>query len=160
MAIVCGADSFNVAFEHAFSRREAGGEDFVCPVPNLLGGVARKQDVVYAEKPCEFQMAPMVHGIAQHARQGLRKFLKFFAVGSVPRAIALLDSVGTHCAPFVMVGPKPSLRDVVPVLVLADFFRVEVAVEVYQRQFLGVVVVELARVVVFEKKIFVYKFFH
>lgn len=59
-----------------------------------------------------------------------------------------------------MVGPKPSLRDIVPVLVLADFFRVEVAVEVYQRQFLGVVVVELARVVVFEKKIFVYKFFH
>ena len=45
-------------------------------------------------------------------------------------------------------------------LVLVDFFWVEVAVEVYQRQFLCVVVVALSRVVVFKKKIFVYKFFH
>ena len=158
--VVGRADRLDVALRHALARAEPRTENFVRPVPDFLGGVARKENVVYSEEAGKLQVAPVVHGVAEHVGHCLGEFLEFFPVGRVARAVFFLRAVAAHETPFVVVAAQPHLGDVVPVFVFGNLLGVEMAVEVDKGKPLGEFVVQFARILVLQKKIVRNKFFH
>ena len=129
---------------------------FPAQVPDLLGGV-RAEDAVKAEVALELQMAPVVQGIADGAREDLRVLLKLLAVGGVAGDVLLLHAARAQQAPLVMVAAQPDLRDVGEAAVLVDLLRAQVAVVVQDGHVRGVVVVENARRGRLEQEVLVQK---
>ena len=85
-------------------------------------------------------MAPVVERVADELRKRLRPFLEFLAVAGVAGDVALLNPVGTHLTPFVVIAAQPYLSDVVELAVLVDLLRIDVAVVVHDGHLLRKIV--------------------
>lgn len=120
--IVCRADGFDMGGFH----ETAGGKavcfaDGFCAIPDGLGRIAGKQKIVNAEVSRQFEVAPVVHGIAKRMRHGLGEFLEFFASRGISGDEFLGNSIGAHDAPLVVVGSQPSVCDISPAPIFCDF---------------------------------------
>lgn len=96
-------------------------EHLVGQVPYVFGGFAVEHAVV-AKIFFEFQMRPVHHRIADRVFERFGEFLKFFAVGRIAGDVRLVDAVGAHKTPFVVVATQPDLGNVFKLAVFRDFF--------------------------------------
>ena len=72
----------------------------------------------------------MVERIAQGMRDCLGPHTELFERIRVTGAVALIDTVGPHRAPFVMVALEPDLEQILKLSVVGDIVRRQVAVVV------------------------------
>src|SRR5579863_5387114 len=84
----------------------------------------------------------MVQGIAQGMGNGARPRQEFLFVRGVAGAKALVDPVGTHGAPFVVVSLQPDLEEILKASIRSHVLRREVTVIVENRLGFGVFVVK------------------
>ena len=144
--VVGRADQAHVGAAHEVAAGEVVlGELGVGEVPDLLGRLAVEHALIAEEAP-ELEVAPLVDGVADAALEGLRPLLELLARRGVAGDEALVDAVGAHEAPLVVVAAEPDLGDRGEALVLVDLLRGDVAVVVDDRHALRVVMEEpLAR---------------
>ena len=72
----------------------------------------------------------MIEWIAQQIGHGRRKGIKFFTIRSVTGDEALVDAIGAHGTPFIMISVEPDLGEIVPLLIMGNFLGWKVAVEI------------------------------
>ena len=111
-------------------------------VPDLLSGFA-VQDTLVAKVTLKLQVAPLKDGVAHATAQGLGPLLELLASRGIAGNEALVDAVGTHQAPLVVVTAQPNLGDVLKTLVVPDLLGRNVAVVVDDGHALGKVVEQL-----------------
>ena len=141
--VVGGADHADVGLLDQIAAGKAGlGELSVGEVPDLLGGIAVK-DALVAKETLELQVAPLKDGVAHATTQGLGPLLELLASGGIAGDEALVDAVGAHQAPLVVVAAQPDLGDVLEALVVPDLLGRDVAVVVDDGHALGKVVEQL-----------------
>ena len=99
---------------------------------------------VIAEIPLQFQMGPVIQGIADQLLQSFGPFLKFLPGRGVAGDEGLFDAVGTHLPPFVVIAAQPDLGNIGKLSVLCDVLGADMAVIVQNRHGFGIVVVELS----------------
>ena len=132
----------------------------VALLENLTCGLGA-QELVDTEHAAEFQMGPVVKGITERVRYGLRPFLELLPGSMVAGNVLLRHAVAAHRAPFVMVSVvtihQRELGDVAELDVFGYMLRKEMAVVVDDGHALGTPVIELPRKVVREHEIFVDK---
>lgn len=158
--VVGGADGVDAEFAEETEGGEVwGAEAFVALVPNSFGGIGVEEGVD-AEAALEFEVGPIVEGVAEGEGDGFGKGLKFFAIGGVAGDVGFGDAGGSHGAPFVVVVTEPEGGDVVPPLVLGDFVGWEVGVVIDDGKVLRGVVVKGASGLGGEEKVFVEVRFH
>ena len=95
-------------------------DSLVAIFPDAFGGGWAEQAIRDAKVAIEFEMAPVVEGIAEEVGHGGGEFFEFFPIRSVSGAVSLMDAVGTHGSPFVMISIEPNLGDILPSDVLGD----------------------------------------
>ena len=129
-------------------------------VPDLLGSLA-VEDALVAKVALKLQVAPLKDGVANAATQGLGPLLELLASRGVASDKTLVDAVGTHQAPLVVVAAQPNLGDVLETLVLPNLLRRNVAVIVDDGHALGKVVEQLLAGLGAQQEILiVHKVFH
>ena len=87
-------------------------------------------------------MTPVYHRIPDCTRQCFGKFLEFFPVISVTGDKMLIDSVGTHQPPFIMVAAEPKLGDILKTAVFPDFLGIDMTVIINNRHIFGVFMIQ------------------
>ena len=141
--VVGGADHADVGLLDQVAAGKAGlGELCVSEVPDLLGGIA-VEDALVAKETLELQVAPLKDGVAHATTQGLGPLLELLASGGIAGDEALVNAVGAHQAPLVVVAAQPDLGDVLEALVIPDLLGRDVAVVVDDGHALGKVVEQL-----------------
>ena len=159
--VVSSADHADVGLLDQVAAGEAGlGELGVGKVPDLLGSLA-VEDALVAKVALKLQVAPLKDGVADAATQGLGPLLELLASRGVASDKTLVDAVGTHQAPLVVVAAQPNLGDVLETLVLPNLLRRNVAVIVDDGHALGKVVEQLLAGLGAQQEILiVHKVFH
>ncbi len=116
--IVGGADGIDAESAEKSPGGEVGfAEAFVGAVPDLFSGIGA-QEGLDAEAAAEFEVGPIVEGIAEGPGDRFGVGLEFFAGGGVTGDVGFGDAIGPHGAPFVVVVSEPDFGDVVPALVV------------------------------------------
>ena len=75
----------------------------------------------------------MEQRVADCIWNGFGPFLKFFKIGRLTCAVFLVDSIGSHRSPFVMVAVKPDLGQVLKLFVIRNLTRRNMAMIVENR---------------------------
>ncbi len=141
--VIGSAYCLYVVVQHQVAGAELGaGQFLVALVIDLLCGL-RIQDLVYSKAGLEFQVSPVIERVTHAVGHGLGPFLELVPVGCVAGYVFLGYSVGAQCAPFVMVSAKPQLGYGTELVVTGYLLRVEVAVVVYDRQFLCMIMKQM-----------------
>ena len=138
--VVGSADHADVGLLDQVAAGETGlGELGVGKVPDLLGSLA-VEDALVAKVALKLQVAPLKDGVANAATQGLGPLLELLASRGIASDKTLVDAVGAHQAPLVVVAAQPNLGDVLETLVLPDLLGRNVAMVVNDGHALGKVV--------------------
>ena len=141
--VVGSADHADVGLFDQVAAGKAGLSELgVGKVPDLLSGFA-VQDALVAKVTLKLQVAPLKDGVAHATAQGLGPLLELLASRCIAGNEALVDAVGTHQAPLVVVAAQPNLGDVFKTLVVPDLLGRNVAVVVNDGHTLGKVVEQL-----------------
>ena len=159
--VVGSADHADVGLLDQVAAGKAGlGELSVGKVPDLLGGLA-VEDALVAKEALELQVAPLKDRVAHATAQGLSPLLELLASRGVASDKTLVDAVGAHQAPLVVVAAQPNLGDVLKTLVLPDLLGRNVAVIVDDGHVLSKVVEQLlAGLSAQQKVLIVHEVFH
>ena len=145
VGVVGGADETDAKAEEDVAGAVAGlGEAGVGAGPNRLGGGGGEEEVGDAEDAGEFEVRPVVEGIAEEFGDGVAPSEELGVVVGVAGDEAFGDAHGAHGAPLVVVAAEPGLGDVGEGAVLGDLLGGEVAVVVDDRAGLGILMVERA----------------
>ncbi len=151
--VVGGADDLDVAAtDQALGREIRLGEEFVAAVPDPLGAVF-VEDLVDAKSTAAAQGASMVERIAQRARHGAGVGEELVEGLGVASAKALVDSVGAHGAPFVVISAEPDVVEIGKLPVGRDLVGRQVAMVVENGLLAGVVVVQPLRAIVVQQEV-------
>ena len=119
------------------------------------------QQVGHSESRLQLQVGPMVERVAHGVGNRLGPLLELLPVGGLlAGAVFLVDAVGTHGAPFVVVAFEPDFRQVVETVVLCDIAGNEVAMVVDNRHFGRVLVVEALGCRGLQQEVVVVELFH
>ncbi len=97
------------------------------------------QQFTNAEVPPQFEVSPMVEGIAKRVRHGPSPSQEFLAGAGIASAVAFRHAIGPHGAPFVVVALQPDFRQVAELPVLCDVSRGKMAMIIKNGLVLGVV---------------------
>ena len=159
--VVGGADALHIVMLHqATGRKLRLLQLLIALVENLAGGLWREQ-FLDAKGSLQFQMGPMVERVAQGVGNGLCPLLELLPVGSVlAGAVALVDAVGTHGTPLIVVTAKPQLGDALELMVVGHHLGNQVAMVVDNRHLGRMVVVQVLGNFCLQHKILVVKCFH
>jgi hypothetical protein len=95
------------------------------------------QHFVAGKIKIQLQMRPVIERIAKARFHRLRPGLKFFLVRSVSGNQGFADPISPHGSPFIVVARKPQLGDIIKGLVFINFFGIEMAVVINNRQMLS-----------------------
>lgn len=159
--VVGGADDLDVVVLHQTAGEELGLLQLLgALVVNLARGL-RAEQVGDAERRLELQVGPVVQGVAHGIRNRLCPLLELLPIGSILAcAEPLVDAVGTHGAPLVMVALQPDFRQVVEAVVRGHVPWNEVAMVVDDRHLGGVLVVEPFGGTRLQQEVVVVELFH
>lgn len=115
------------------------------------------EELVDAEVAQQFEMSPMVEGIAETVRDRGSPGEEFVAGGSVTGTERFRDTVGAHGAPFVVIAFQPDLAEVAELAIGGDVGGGKMGMEIENGLESGKFVVEMASGGVVEEKIVVDK---
>ena len=103
----------------------------------------------------------MVERVAHRIGNRLGPLLELLPIGRIlARAILLIDPVGAHGAPFVVVAFEPDLRQVVETVIRSHVLGNQVAMVVDDRHLGRMVVVKTLRSLGLQQEVVVVELFH
>ena len=106
--IVGGANALYTVVAHQSTSREFGLFEFLVTLVENLAGCGWRQQLVDAESSLQLKMCPVVKGIAKRVGHRLCPLLELLPIGGVgTSAVALVNTVGAHSTPLVVVTAKP-----------------------------------------------------
>ena len=132
--IVGGTHYLHIEFFHQsagreFRRAKLRGTNIINPFSG-----SRIEQFIHPESPFEFQVCPVIKRVAHGVRHCFDPFFVLFPVRSIfSRAVFLVNSVGAHRTPFVVVALEPDLPQVVELMVIRNVFRIQMAVVIDNR---------------------------
>jgi hypothetical protein len=101
----------------------------------------------------------MIERIAHTVPESIGPFQEFFPATAVARNKALIDAVGTHGTPFIVIDAQPRLRDVCKHIVFGYLSGIQVVVIVDYRLRRRIFLIQFDREIGFEQKIIFYHSF-
>ena len=106
--VVSGAYALYTVVAHQSTSREFRLFEFLITLVENLAGSGRRQQFVDAESSLQLKMCPVVKGIAKRVGHRLCPLLELLPIGGVGTgAVALVNTVGAHSTPLVVVTAKP-----------------------------------------------------
>ena len=142
--IVRGADHGHAERGEQPQHREARlAQSCVAGVEHLARRRPRQADV-NAERAPELHMRPVVEGVAQRVGHDARPRVETLPIRRIAGDDRLVDAVGAHRPPLVVVAVQPQLGDRTETVVGRHLVRRQVRVVVDDRQRLGEAMVEIA----------------
>ena len=96
-------------------------EEFRTAIEDLVGAVAVEQDITYPKRFFQLQVGPVVEWISECAWYGGCPGLELFSIGGISGDIVLVDAVGSHCPPLIVIAVKPDGGQVVEFFIVGDF---------------------------------------
>ena len=140
--IIGGTDHFHFHLPHDTASGELGSRKFgVGLIPNGFGGGWIEQAIADTKRPLQFQVRPMVQGIAQAHRHRRCPGLKFFPIIRVAGNQPLSNAIPPHGAPFVVIAGEPEFGKIREARVLRDLLWRQMTMIVDDRLRFSVVVV-------------------
>ena len=118
------------------------GEHFAGLIPDSLGGFGAKEPIADPEGAIEFEMGPMIEGVAERSGDGFGPFFELIPIGGVSCTVPFGDPGRPHGTPFVVVTVEPDLCQILEAVIGRDLFGWEVAVVVHDRHVAGILVIE------------------
>ena len=158
--IVGGAYDLHVEFaDEGLAAELLGSELGVAFLKDFTGGLGA-QELVDSEHAAEFEMGPVIEGIAEGVRHGLRPLLEGLPGAVLASSeIILAHSVGAHRTPFIMVAimsvHQPELGDVAELDVLGDLLRHQMAMVIDDGHVLRMLVIKLPGSLALKHEIFI-----
>ena len=144
--IVGGADDLYVrSLDEIFSGEFLLGEALVHLVPDPLTAVL-VESLVYIEVSLELEVSPVIEGVADKVGHGLSEGEELLVLVAVTGDELLLDAVGTHLTPLVVVAAEEEIKGVSKSVVLSYHLGAEVTVIVDYRKILYRIVKSFCRV--------------
>ena len=124
--------------------------------PDGSGG-AGIENVVNIEIPGEFEMSPVVEGIAKGPGNRPRPRLKFVIRGCRSRAVFLSHPIAAHGPPFVVVPLEPNLEEIGEAAIAGNIGGRQMAVIINDRQILREFVIQASGGLGLQQEVFVYE---
>ena len=168
--VISSTDKGNICLADQTSCTHLGviAQHIVALIPNALGTLGG-EGLSNTEELLQFQMAPVVHGIADGHLQCFHKLHKTLEIGLGAGNIILRGSVGAHYSPLIVVTgeaavglqtSQPNLRQVFKTAILINLSGIQMAVVVHQRQLFCVIVEQMPCGRGFQKEILIHKCLH
>src|SRR5690242_11806707 len=152
--IVRGANRIYMKhFQDAMHRHIGFGKSRVGAVPDG-GGRSLVQQIVDSEIPEQFQVGPVIKGIAERVRDSARPRQKLVKRRGAAGAEFLTDAVRAHGPPLVVVAVEPDFREIVKPAIFSNFTRRQMAVKIEDGKRLGMIVEETTSRFSLKQKIF------
>ena len=149
--IVGSAYSLNAGADDEISRAVLGlCKKLVALLPNARCRLLCKR-FVNVEISLELKVSPMVHRIADKARDGSRKCEELLVSVGVAGNVFLFYAVASHLTPLIVVAAEEEVCGILEAVVLCNQLRVEVTVIINYGELLYHFV-ELLRYVIFQHK--------
>ena len=106
--VVGGAHALHVVVLHEAASGELGEPELLVALVEDFACGLRREELLDAEGGLQLQVGPVVEGVAEGVGHGLGPLLELLPVGGVlAGAVALVDAVGAHGAPLVVVAAEP-----------------------------------------------------
>ena len=105
--IVGCADALNIEAGHQSACRKLREFEFLITFVIDLARSGWAEHLVYAKTRTKFKVSPVIQRIAVAVGNGVSPFLKLLPIRSITGNIFLINAIGTHSAPLVMVLSKP-----------------------------------------------------
>jgi len=157
--IVGGAHDFNAEFFQNAVRGQAARQRGVSALPDRRRGSFIEQ-FGDAEVTLQFEVRPVVEGIAQRVGNGSRPGQKFLIGRGIAGNVLFRDAVGPHGSPFIVVPFKPDLEEIGETAILGNIARREMAVVVEDRLRSRKLMIKPTRRVVRQQELFAKKTVH
>lgn len=151
--VVGGAERAHFeALEQTLSAILMGGQALVGLFPNARSAtfIQKFGDVEVAR---QFEVSPVVERVTQGLRDGFGPGEEFIAGSGISSAKALIDAVGAHGPPLVVVAFEPDFEEVGELTVVGDVARGEMVVVVENRFLRSVLMVQSARSGTLQQKV-------
>ena len=159
--IVGGADRLHTVMLHQAAGRPVGLLKAFGAIVVDFAGRGRRKELVDPEDGAKFQVCPVIQRIAHRVWHRLGPLLEFLPVGSVFTCnIPLVDSVGAHGTPFIMVALKPYAAQVFKYVVVGHILRIKVAMIVDNRLWCRIFMIETLSRGGLQQEVFIIKLLH
>ena len=142
--VIGGTDNLNIHLQQQTAGTELRlSEHFPTTVVNLFSSVTVKQGVLNAKWILQFEMRPVIEGVAKSFGHGLCPCLKFLPVGTAAGNQLLFCAVGPHSPPLIVVAIEPYRGKVGKILIRSNLLNWKVAVIIIYRLILCVLMEKL-----------------
>ena len=109
----------------------------------------------------QLKMSPVIQWVTECIRHCFCPLLEFLPIRSILTcAISLINSVCTHCTPFVVVSTKPKLCNALELMVVGNHFWNKMTVIVDDWHFSRMIVEKILRSSCIKQEVFVHKLLH
>ena len=156
--IIGGADGLYIKLFHQLTSGIVL-QLLVAAVVDLIG-IIGSQRLHNTKGSLQFQMAPMIHGVADQFRHDLRKGTELFAAIGRAGHHVFAYAVGSHQAPLIMIAAQPNLRNIIKFAVFCNVLRADMTMIVNDRHFLSHFMIQLLRCLRSQQKVLIHKRSH
>ena len=134
--IVGSADHGNIAAADQIPCRKLQRLQLgIAQVPDFLSGIG-VQNALVTKIILQFQMAPVVHGVADAPGQRLGKFLELLPIRCVAGDVVFVHTIGAHDAPLIVVTAQPEPGDILELHILINCLGIQMAMVIHDGHFL------------------------
>ena len=159
--IVSRTYTLHVIVLHQSASRELGLlQLLVTLVENLAGGLGAQQ-LLNTKGGLQLQMCPVIQRVTQCIGHRFSPLLKLLPVASVlTRAVLLVNAIGTHGAPLVVVAAQPKFGNALEAMVVSHHFGNKMTMVIDDGHLSRMIVVQVLSYLSLQHEIFVVKCFH
>ena len=109
---------------HQSTSRELWLLKFLITLIENLACCLRRELLGNTESSLQLQMSPVIKGVTESIRNGLSPLLELFPIGGIlTSAILLVDTIGTHGTPLIVVATQPQLSNTLKLVVFGHHLR-------------------------------------
>ena len=159
--VVGGTNALHVVVLHQATCRELRLLQLLVTLVEDLAGCLGAQLLGDAEGRLQFQVCPVVQRITEGVGHRLCPLLELLPVrGVLACAILLVDTVGTHSAPLIVVTTEPELCDALETMIVGHHLGDQVTVIVDNRHLSRVVVIQVLSRLGLENEVIIIELLH
>ena len=159
--IIGSTYTLHVVMLHQATSRELWLLKFLITLIKNLACCLWRELLRNTKSSLQLQMSPMIKRVTECIRNGLSPLLEFLPIrGILTGAILLVDTIGTHGTPLIVVATQPQLSNTLKLVVFGHHLRNQMTMIVDNGHFSRMIVIQVLCHLGLQNKVLIIELLH